>query len=81
VTFQVLLIGGALMLVGFLYVLGVPSGRVQTVMVVSVAALTSFNLLLAVVLDLPFSGDVAVSSEPFTSGTLAQLNHAIATGR
>jgi hypothetical protein len=72
-TFQVLLIGGAILLIASLYILGFPTPRTQTVMVVAVAVLTAFNLLLAVVLDHPFSGDVAVSSAPFSQGALADL--------
>ncbi len=43
-------------------------------MVLAVAALTAFNLLLAAVLDHPFSGDVTVSGAPLIGGALADLN-------
>ena len=36
-----------------------------------VAALLDFNLLLAVVLDHPFSGDITVSFAPFKQGALS----------
>ncbi|MDQ3850655.1 MAG: DUF4239 domain-containing protein [Actinomycetota bacterium] len=80
-TFQVLLFGGAVLLIGSLYLLGLPSARMQTAMVLSVALLTGFNLLLAVVLDHPFSGEVAVSSSPFTQGSLGQLDPTLASAR
>jgi hypothetical protein len=78
-TFQVLLVGGAVLLVGFIYFLGIPSARTQAIMVTSVAALTAFNLLLAVVLDHPFSGDVSISPAPFGLGSLSELNGTVST--
>jgi hypothetical protein len=63
---QVLIFGGALVLIGFTFCIGMGSGRVQVSMVVAVAALVGLNLLLVVLLDHPFSGEVRVSSHPFT---------------
>jgi hypothetical protein len=64
VTFQVLVIGGGLLLIGSLYFVGVPSARGQTLLVGGVAGLIGLNLLLALLLDLPFSGQLNVSSAP-----------------
>jgi hypothetical protein len=71
--FQVMLIGGALMLIGFLYFLGSRSLRTQLLMLTATASLLGFNLLLILVLDHPFAGSIAVSSAPFTRGSLAHL--------
>jgi hypothetical protein len=68
-TFQVLLIGGGLLLVGSLYFVAVPSARGQTLLVGGVAALIGLNLMLALLLDLPFSGQLDVSSSPFDEVT------------
>ena len=71
--FQILIFGGALLVVGFLSLFGSSNARVQTVMVSAVAALVGFNLLIALVLDHPFSGDVTISDHPFREGALAEL--------
>jgi hypothetical protein len=70
-TFEVLLIGGALLMLVFTFVFGVKSFRLHAAMVVAVALLIGFNLLVALVLDFPFSGQVSVSSSPFEQGALA----------
>lgn len=72
-SFLVLIVGGAVLLLGFLYFFGMRSTRAQLVMIVGVAALVGFNLVLAVVLDHPFSGDVTVSHAPFRQGALARF--------
>ena len=43
-------------------------------MVVSVAVLTSFNLLIVAALDHPFSGDISVSNAPFDQERLKLLD-------
>jgi hypothetical protein len=68
-TFQVLVVGGALLLIGSLYFVGMPSARGQTLLVAGVAGLIGLNLLLALLLDLPFSGQLNVSSSPFDEVT------------
>jgi hypothetical protein len=50
-------------------------------MVLAVAVLTAFNLLPAAVLDRPFSGDVAVSSAPFSQGALGDLQVGLSEDR
>lgn len=57
----------------FTIVFGVRNRRVHTVMVASYAALLGFSMLLVVVLDHPYSGDVRVSSAPFFDGALGDL--------
>jgi hypothetical protein len=69
-TFQALIIGGALLLIAFMFFIGIRSVRVQMTMIVALAALVGVNLLLVVLLDHPFSGDVAVSSHPFEETAL-----------
>jgi hypothetical protein len=73
VTFMILLVGGAILTVAFTLVFGVPSGRMHAVMGVSLAGLLGFCLLVAVLLDHPFSGDVTVSDEPYFQGELKEL--------
>lgn len=70
-TFEVLLVGGALLVLAFTFVFGVRSARLHAAMAVAVAALLGFNLLVALVLDFPFSGQVTVSNAPYTTGGLA----------
>lgn len=73
-TFEVLLVGGAVLLLLFTFFFSVRSARMHAVLVMAVAALLGFNLLLALVLDFPFSGKVVVSSQPFTQGGLASFD-------
>ena len=70
---EILLVGGALMIIAFLYFFGTRSEPVHLVMSGSVAALLAFNLLLALLLEHPFSGGVAVESVVFQEGELAQF--------
>lgn len=72
-AFQVLILGGAVVLIGFMYFIGIASSRVQMTMTLGIAALIAFNLLLIVLLDHPFSGDIGVSDKPFHQGALVQL--------
>lgn len=72
-TFQVLLVGGALLIIGFLYFFGMSSFRAQLLMILGVAGLIGFNLLLVIVLDHPFSGDITVPNEGFRQGALARF--------
>ena len=69
-AFQFLIYGGAFLLVGFMWFVGTNNLRVQMLMITSVAALVGLNLLLVVLLDHPFSGDLAVSSHPFEERAL-----------
>ena len=72
--FRIMLVLGAALLIASLYVLGTSNRRLHTLMVVGVAIITSFNLLIVAVLDHPFSGDIAVSNEPFDQERLKLLN-------
>ncbi|QCX74624.1 hypothetical protein C9F11_04605 [Streptomyces sp. YIM 121038] len=72
VLLQVLAFGGALVLVPLTFLYGLRKLRVQMLFVASVAALVGFSLLLVVVLDRPFAGDLDVSPAPYREGALAQ---------
>jgi Protein of unknown function (DUF4239) len=72
-TFEILLVGGAVLLLGFTFFFGMRSARMHAGMVMAVAVLLGFNLLLALVLDFPFSGKVVVSNQAFTEGGLASF--------
>ncbi|MEA2189481.1 MAG: hypothetical protein QOK16_4492 [Solirubrobacteraceae bacterium] len=72
--FAVLLLVGAALLIASMYLLAVPKLHVHMTIVIAVAVLTSFNLLIAVALDHPFSGDVSVSSKAFGEDKLAELH-------
>ena len=65
---------GFVIIVTFMAAIGSARRGVQTVMLLGVTAIIAFNLVLATTLDYPFSGDVSVSSEPFTTGVLAQFS-------
>ena len=69
----VLLYGGAILLVAFTWLFGMRRFRTQLVMVLGVAGLVGFSLLVALVIDHPFSGDVVVTSAPFRQGVLARF--------
>jgi hypothetical protein len=73
-VFQVLLLGGGLVLLLFLYFFGMTNFRAHLVMVVGVASVLAFSLLLALMLAYPFSGQIAVSSEPFKLGIIGRLD-------
>ena len=68
-----LLIVGAVLTVGFTLVYSVANRRMQAVLGVSLAVLMGLGVLVTVVLDQPFSGDVSVSPEPFEQGALGEL--------
>lgn len=70
-TFEILLVGGAILVLAFTFLFAVRSLRLHAVMAISVAFLLGFNLLVALVLDFPFSGQVTVSSKAYTQGALA----------
>jgi Protein of unknown function (DUF4239) len=79
-TFEVLLVGGAVLLLAFTFLFGMRSARMHAAMVVALAALLGFNLLLALVLDFPFSGKVVVSNSAFTQGGLAPFQSYVPAG-
>jgi hypothetical protein len=72
-TFAILLLLGAFLTLGFTFLFGVKDIRIHTALAVSLALLIGFNLLVALELDYPFSGQVTVSSSPFTTGALAEF--------
>jgi hypothetical protein len=69
---QVLAFGGALVLIPLTFLYGVRKLRIQLLFVASVAALIGFSLLLVLVLDRPFAGDLSVTPTPYREGALAQ---------
>lgn len=79
-TFEILLVGGAMLLLAFMFLFSMRSARMHATMVVSVAVLLGFNLLLALVLDYPFSGQVVVSNSSFTSGGLTPFKNYVPPG-
>ena len=60
----ILLIGGGVTTVAFTFFFGVSDMRAQFLMVAALTGEIAFILLLLVVLDNPFKGDLAVSSDP-----------------
>lgn len=70
-TFELLLLGGAVLVLAFTFLFGVRSPRLHASMILAVAVLLGFNLLVALVLDYPYSGQVRVSNAPYTQGALA----------
>ena len=73
-AFWLMLVVGTVLLISSLYLLGAANRRLHTIMVVAVAVLTSFNLLIVVALDHPFSGDITVSNAPFAQEQLRSLH-------
>lgn len=68
-----LVYGGALVMVPLTFLYGNKNGGVRLLFAGSVAALIGFSLLLVVVLDRPFAGDISVSPDAFKEGALAQF--------
>jgi hypothetical protein len=73
VILQLLLYGGAILLVSFTWLFGMRRFRTQLLMVMGVAGLVGFSLVVVLAIDHPFAGDVVVSSEPFRQGILARF--------
>lgn len=71
--FKVLAYGGAFVIIPLTFLYGNKSRRVRLVFVGSVAALVGFSLLIVLVLDHPFSGDISVPPDAFKQGALAQF--------
>jgi len=72
--FQVLLLGGAGVVLLFLYFFGMKNVWAHVAMVAGVAGVLAFSLLLVLLLAFPFSGDVTVSNAPFKLGIVGQLS-------
>lgn len=72
-AFLILIIGGAIIVLGFLVLFSTSDSWAQTGMITAVAAIIGLNLFLVVSLDHPFSGDVAVSIRPFNEGSLGDI--------
>ncbi|MFD4476531.1 DUF4239 domain-containing protein [Streptomyces sp. NPDC058471] len=70
---NILVYGGALIMLPLTFLYGIKSLRANLMFVVSVAALIGVSLLLCLTLDHPFAGDLAVSPAPFKEGVLAQF--------
>jgi hypothetical protein len=73
-AFWTMLVVGSWMLIASLYLLGAANRRLHMILVVAVAVITSFNLLIVVALDHPFSGDISVTTAPFEGGLFDKLH-------
>ncbi|MFE2410038.1 DUF4239 domain-containing protein [Kitasatospora sp. NPDC059408] len=73
VLLQVLIVGGALVILLLTLLYGIRNRNVRLLFVGSVAALIGFSLLLVPVLDRPFAGELSVSPQPFKESVLAQF--------
>lgn len=80
-VFQVLLLGGALVLIVFLFFFGTRNFRAHLVMLAGVTSVLTFSLLLTLMLAFPFSGQIAVSSSPFKLGIVGRLDPATGVPR
>ncbi|MFI8105787.1 DUF4239 domain-containing protein [Streptomyces sp. NPDC086023] len=70
---KVLVFGGALVIIPLTFLFGLRSLRMQLLFVTAVAALIGFSLLLVLVLDRPFAGELAVSPAPYKEGALSKF--------
>ncbi|MCD9141848.1 bestrophin-like domain [Streptomyces albireticuli] len=68
--FQILVFGGALVVLATICLFGSPRKSVQMLFLCSVTVLIGFSLLLVVVLDCPFSGDYSIGPQPYKQGVL-----------
>ncbi|MEV6979428.1 DUF4239 domain-containing protein [Kitasatospora sp. NPDC093806] len=69
----ILVIGGSLVILPLTFLYGIRDRRIRLLFVGSVAGLIGFSLLLVLVLDRPFAGDLCVSPQPFKESSLAQF--------
>lgn len=68
-----LILAGASVLIVFLALFSTNDSWSQTAMVTAVAGIVAINLFLIIQFDHPFSGEVAVSLDPFTEGSLGKI--------
>ena len=73
VMLTILLIGGGVLTLGLPLVFRVPNPRWHAAMAMSLAVLLGFGLLVALLLDYPFSGDITISTAPYFEDALADL--------
>ncbi|WP_327283891.1 MULTISPECIES: DUF4239 domain-containing protein [unclassified Streptomyces] len=73
VLLQVLVYGGALVILPLTFLFGLRSLKMQLLFVSAVAGLIGFSLLLVMALDRPFAGDLSVSPAPYKEAALAQF--------
>lgn len=71
--FLILVFGGAVLVIGFLCLGGSSNQRAHALFVGGVAALVGFNVLLVLILDHPYSGDIAIDPDAFMEGTLSDF--------
>lgn len=72
--FQALLLLGAVLAISSTFYFKPFGEPIQIVMIGAASALVGLALLVAVQLDFPYSGDIAVSSAPFKTSTLVLLS-------
>jgi hypothetical protein len=70
--FLILISCGAFILMGFLWLLKSEDPNMHSLLIAGVALMVGLNILLVVLLDHPFAGDVRVSPDAFTKGALAR---------
>lgn len=73
VVFQVLLLFGALLAISTTFYFRPFGERIQVVMIGAASALIGTAMLVALVLDYPYSGGISVSSAPFQQASLLLL--------
>ncbi|MEV7418173.1 DUF4239 domain-containing protein [Streptomyces sp. NPDC089919] len=82
---ELLVFGGALVIVALTFLFGLRSLRMQLLFVGSVATLIGFSLLLVLVLDRPFAGELSVTPGVYKEAALAKFwpdgDGAVANGR
>lgn len=73
VVFQIMLLLGAVLALSTTFYFKPFGERIQVAMIAAASALIGTAMLVALVLDYPYSGAVAVSSEPFKTASLLLL--------
>jgi Protein of unknown function (DUF4239) len=69
-----LIIVGAIVILGYATLVGSHSSAFHAIGAGAIAVVVGFSLVVLLSLQFPFSGDLAVSSQPFKKGTLAQFS-------
>lgn len=73
-TLRFILIAGALLIGFFVALIESKSKSFHLLTIVAVTGVLAFNVGLALTLDYPFSGDISVSSKPYTEAVLVQFS-------
>lgn len=74
VLIAVMVIVGAIVILGYATLVGSRSSAFHAIGAGAIAVVVGFSLVVLLSLQFPFSGNLAIGSQPFTEGALATLS-------